>query len=334
MKPSQLGKNTCCKFQHVLSLICDAIVMVDLYDALKKFPAFSRQLTCRDLMFTQYDCPQTVSKERFYLQSNLIVYVISGRRVFHKNRQTWDLKDGTCVFIKKGTHISEREEGVGWCVMTFFIPDSFLQRLIKENENSLPLASLRESGSDHVLPLKVNELSKSFFFSMLPYFTQTPPPPENLLEIKFKELVLSLLSEKENVQLLSYLNHLRHDKHPTIEQIVENNFTFNLSLEQYANLACKSVTTFKREFRKIFHDSPARWVTRKRLNLAKELLENTTMSIAEITFECGFENQSHFCRLFKEKIGISPLKYRSSRWKNSVLEAAPTYPSSTLASRV
>ena len=49
---------------------------------------------------------------------------------------------------------------------------------------------------------------------MLPYFSQTPPPPENLLELKFKELILSLLSNKKNERFLSYLNNLSNDKQP------------------------------------------------------------------------------------------------------------------------
>src|SRR5438105_6337112 len=123
----------------------------------------------------------------------------------------------------------------------FFIPDNFLKQLINENRNSLPLNSLPEASVDHVLPLDVNELSKSFFFSMLPYFTQTPPPPENLLELKFKELILSLLSNKENGRFLSYLNNLANDKHPSMEEIMHNNYTFNLTLAEYAKLACKSI---------------------------------------------------------------------------------------------
>jgi AraC-like DNA-binding protein len=202
------------------------------------------------------------------------------------------------------------EPEASWCVMTFFIPDNFLKNLIKENEKSLPLANLSEEAADHVIPLAVNELSKSFFHSMLPYFTQFPPPPENLLELKFKELILSLLSQNQNKSLLAYLNNLRNDKHPSVEEIVQNNYTFNLTLEEFAKLACKSVPTFKREFKRIFKDSPARWMMKKRLKLAAELLQNTTLSIAEITFECGFENQTHFSRVFKETFEMSPLRYR------------------------
>jgi AraC-like DNA-binding protein len=275
--------------------------MINLYENLKKYPSLFKQLTCRDLLFTNYDCPQTERKESFFIECSFIAYVVSGRRVFIKNDQTWELKEGVCVFVKKGTHIAEKEKEEGWCVMAFFMPDNFLKQVVRENRNSLPVAQLPEAGTDHVLPLDVNVLSQSFFDSMLPYFTQHPPPPENLLELKFKELVLSLLSNKKNEHLLSYLYMISQDKNPSLEEIMQNNFSFKLTLAEYAKLTCKSVPTFKREFKKVFKDSPARWVMKKRLKLASELLGNTALSVAEITYDCGFENQTHFSRIFKEK---------------------------------
>ena len=95
-----------------------------------------------------------------------------------------------------------------------------------------------------------------------------------------------------------------------MEEIMQNNYAFKLTLTEYAKLTCKSIPTFKRDFKKIFKDTPAKWVMKKRLNLAAELLENTPLSIGEITFECGFENQTHFSRVFKEKMGVSPLQFR------------------------
>jgi len=47
--------------------------------------------------------------------------------------------------------------------------------------------------------------------------------------------------------------------------------------------------------------------------MASELLENTNLSVGEITNQCGFENQTHFSRLFKEKTGKSPLQFRKSQ---------------------
>lgn len=286
--------------------------MINLYEALRNFPALSRQLHCKGMLFTQYECPQATLKEKFYVECNYIAYVISGRRIFHKNSKSWDLREGTCVFVKKGTFIAEKPEGEEWCVMVFFIPDAFVKQLIKEHKDSLTLANLPGAEQEYILPLEVNDLSRSFFFSMLPYFSQTPPPPENLVELKFKELVLSLLSNKQNHRLLSWFNESGNGKYPALEEIMQNNYTFNLTLEEYARLACQSVSTFKREFKKAFKETPAKWITKRRLHLAVELLENTSLSIGEIGFECGFENQTHFSRLFKEKMGISPLQFRMS----------------------
>src|SRR5215471_6707374 len=146
--------------------------MIDIYDALKNFPSLSKKLQCKGMLFTNYDCPQPEGKEKFFIEQNFILYVVSGRRILHKQMNNWDLHEGVCVFIKKGTHISERIGGEGWCVMAFFMPDDFLKQLMIENKKSLPLAHVREAGSDHVIPLELNELSSSFFQSMLPYFTQ------------------------------------------------------------------------------------------------------------------------------------------------------------------
>lgn len=285
--------------------------MVNLYEILKSLPPFSRQLSCRGMLFTNYDCPQTIAKVQFLVDCHFIAYVLSGRRIFHKNNKSWELKEGSCVFVNKGAHVAERENKDTWCVMVFFMPDHFLKELLEENKSTLLLTGPADSGSpDHVLMLDVNELSHSFFISMLPYFSQSPPPPESLLELKFKELVLSLLTNPSNRHFLSKLKQFAHEGTPMIEQVMLENYMYNLLLSDYAKLCCKSLPTFNREFRKKFNDTPARWILRKRLELAQELLLNTDMGMAEVGFECGFENQAHFSRIFKERTGISPLRYR------------------------
>jgi AraC family transcriptional regulator, exoenzyme S synthesis regulatory protein ExsA len=284
--------------------------MINIYEVLRNYPGLSRQLNCKGMLFTQYDCPQTNSREQFYVECSYIAYVISGRRIFHKSDKMWDLKEGTCVLVKRGTYTAEKPRGEKWCVMVFFIPDNFLRQIIIDNRTSLPSVNLPEPDVESVLSLEVNDLSKSFFLSMLPYFTQTPPPPENLLELKFKELVLSLLSNRNNDRLLSWISNMRTDRRLCLEDIMQSNYRYNLTLGQYANLALMSLSTFKREFKKTFNEPPAKWITKSRLLLAAQLLENTALRVSEIGFECGFENQTHFSRIFKEKMHLSPLQFR------------------------
>ena len=284
--------------------------MINIYEVLKTYPGLSRQLNCKGMLFTQYDCPQTNRKEQFYVECSYIAYVISGRRIFHKSDKSWDLAEGTCVFVKKGTYTAEKPRGEKWCVMVFFMPDDFLRQMVIDNRAGLPSLPLAAPGMESVLSLEVNDLSKSFFLSMLPYFTQALPPPENLLELKFKELVLSLLSNKNNHLLLSWINTINSDKRTSLADIMQNNYRYNLTLDQYANLALMSLSTFKREFKKTFNEAPAKWITKNRLRLAAQMLEDTSLSVAEVGFECGFENQTHFSRIFKQNMLLSPLQFR------------------------
>ena len=91
---------------------------------------------------------------------------------------------------------------------------------------------------------------------------------------------------------------------------MEANFRYNLALEEFAAMCHRSLTSFKRDFRKQYADSPGRWLLQKRLDYSTTLLCNAEMNISQVGYECGFEDLSHFSRVFKEKFGISPANFR------------------------
>ena len=76
--------------------------MLNVYQALKNFPPFSRQLVCRGMLFTNYDCPQLESKVQLYVEQSFILFVLSGRRVYHWQGRSWELGQGACAFVKPG----------------------------------------------------------------------------------------------------------------------------------------------------------------------------------------------------------------------------------------
>jgi transcriptional regulator GlxA family with amidase domain len=83
-----------------------------------------------------------------------------------------------------------------------------------------------------------------------------------------------------------------------------------LSIEKLARLANLSLSSFKREFRRVFNDSPAHYLKHKKLERARQLLEKTDRQINKIAFECGFEDFPHFCRSFVRHAGLSLGAYR------------------------
>lgn len=92
----------------------------------------------------------------------------------------------------------------------------------------------------------------------------------------------------------------------SLQRVMNDNYCFNLKLEQYAALCNRSLSAFKRDFEKSFQCTPGKWLLEKRLQHAIHLLTNTGKNVGETAFESGFENPSHFSRSFKERFGMPP----------------------------
>jgi AraC family transcriptional regulator len=67
-----------------------------------------------------------------------------------------------------------------------------------------------------------------------------------------------------------------------------------------------------RTFKQAYGEAPRAGITKRRLAAAATLLTTTDASIAAVAAECGYYDQSHFCRQFKQFTGISPSQYRSA----------------------
>ena len=98
----------------------------------------------------------------------------------------------------------------------------------------------------------------------------------------------------------------------SVSEIMESNFRFNLSLEEYARLCHRSLSSFKRDFQTTFQEPPGKRLLRKRLEYSAALLRTSKMNVTEIAFESGFEDVSHFSRVFKERFRVPPMTYRES----------------------
>jgi AraC-like DNA-binding protein len=71
-----------------------------------------------------------------------------------------------------------------------------------------------------------------------------------------------------------------------------------------------SVNHFSRAFRRSMGKPPHRWLLDRRIERARELLRDTTLSLADIALACGFAEQSHFTRVFTRTVGMPPGAWR------------------------
>ncbi|GAQ00026.1 transcriptional regulator, AraC family [Leptolyngbya sp. NIES-2104] len=86
----------------------------------------------------------------------------------------------------------------------------------------------------------------------------------------------------------------------------------DLSLSELANVLNLSQYHFSRLFKQSTGMAPHQYLTRCRIDRAKQLLLNTQMSISEIAFAVGFNNHSSFTRLFRQLVGVTPKEFRAS----------------------
>ena len=190
-----------------------------------------------------------------------------------------------------------------------------------EKTKSKPLTKYGKS-YEPLIVLNTNETLAGFFLSMASYFAEVREPDPSLLELKFKELILNIADNPRNEELLSYFCSLVHEPQSiSLQRIMMDNYCFNLKMEQYAKLSGRSLSTFKRDFQKLYNTPPGKWLLEQRLNLSMSLLGNTTKTINEVAFESGFENVSHFSRSFKKRFGIAPsaVKQSQSAWLYSLI---------------
>ena len=142
---------------------------------------------------------------------------------------------------------------------------------------------------------------------MMSLFDSQRDPDPSLVEVKFKELILTIADNLHNSELLAYFcSLLQEPQAASLQALMEDNYCFNLKLEQFAQLSNKSLSTFKRDFKKLFQCSPGKWLMEKRLDHAMNLLTNTDKTVSETAFESGFESRSHFSRAFHDRFGFTP----------------------------
>jgi AraC family transcriptional regulator len=92
---------------------------------------------------------------------------------------------------------------------------------------------------------------------------------------------------------------------------IGDNLSGDLSLSQLAAIAGMSPHYFAELFRQSTGSAPHQYVLRQRIERAKERLCDPNRSIIEAALDAGFQNPSHFARVFRKFVGISPSGFQS-----------------------
>ena len=147
-------------------------------------------------------------------------------------------------------------------------------------------------------------LLESCLASLIPYFEMTDQFPENIANLKITEAISILRTIDPDID--NVLANFQEPGKIDLATYMEKNFMFNMPLDKFGYLTGRSLTTFKRDFKKAFNTTPQTWLTQKRLELAHFQLMQKKRKPVEVYLETGFENLSHFSFAFKKHFGYAP----------------------------
>ena len=255
-------------------------------------------------------CTQAHDKKNtMFLEDHLLLFVLEGTHHVKLGQTTFDVHKNEMILLKKSVCIESTKQGdpqndFAYESMMFFLKEEFLMDFIRMKD--IKAVATDEVARVFVRPLGTRLLG--FLESVKPYFRDPNQIDSGLVRLKMLELLYDLANDDKN--LLLQLIQLKQQFRTDITRVMEENYLNPGSLADLAYLSGRSLSSFRRDFQLIYQVSPAQWIRNKRLAKAKELLLSTSMPIADICFQTGYENVSHFSRLYKSVFGHSPTEER------------------------
>jgi len=290
--------------------------MFDSYKHFLETPDYNK-IIGEDYLIVEFKCP--IKEELFtaWSECHSIVYVLSGQKKWITSGAEYLVKENQSIFVRKGAFKNQQYFEEGFCVLMFFMKDDFINRCVKEDINKETTALKKINHPDFVYRINVSESLNTLYNSFFSYLKKDEKIPKKIIELKFREMLLNICTEHSNSDVKNVLYTLSQNVSGSIEKIMEEQYIYNLKVAEFAKLCGKSISSFKREFKKVYKTSPGKWLLTKRLHLARNLILNTDLTIQQICYDCGFESDSHFIRSFKNQFCMTPNQWRSSK-KSSI----------------
>jgi AraC-like DNA-binding protein len=240
--------------------------------------------------------------------SHSLTYTYSGEMIIEERGRKTVIGKGECAFIKRDNRLimdklpkdGQPYQGIYMTFSRNFLRNQF-QRL---HEGTIP--KIIQKFDETAIKLEVTAELESLFLSMKPYFDPSVKPREEFMQLKREEALFVLLNTDQ--KFYSTIFDFSEPWKIDILDFMNENYMYELSMEEIAQFTGRSLSTFKRDFEKISSLTPQKWLINKRLETALHMLQNENKKVSEVYVNVGFKNVTHFYAAFKKQYGFSPKK--------------------------
>jgi AraC family transcriptional regulator, exoenzyme S synthesis regulatory protein ExsA len=264
-----------------------------------KIMDYDARYITEDIKLSSYE--DKFFKSDIMFDHHMLVWFLSGETKIVQADATYFFKKGDIFLIPRNqlaTIINYPKDGQPHKTVVMHLSiDRLREFYAGKDVKPMPLKSPKiYSFSNH-------PLLESCLASLIPYFDMKDIPSD-IASIKITEAISILRTLNKEIDQV--LVNFEEPGKISLVDYMEKNFMFNLPIEKFGYLTGRSLTTFKRDFKKAFSTTPQRWLTQKRLELAYYQLTEKKQKPLDVCYEVGFENLSHFSFAFKKQFGLAP----------------------------
>ncbi|TWF44865.1 AraC family transcriptional regulator [Chitinophaga polysaccharea] len=246
-------------------------------------------------------------KSDIMFEHHMLIWFISGETKIIRAEGTYLFKAGDIFLIPRNqlaTIINYPKDGLPHKTVVMHLTTEWLRRFYAGLNVKPATANVQQ-----IRHYTNHPLLESCLVSLIPYF-EMKDLPGGIANLKITEAVTILRTIDADIDNL--LANFEEPGKIDLVDYMERNFMFNLPLEKFGYLTGRSLTTFKRDFKKTFATTPQRWLTKKRLDLAHYEFVHKKKKPVDVCYEVGFENLSHFSFAFKKEFGYAPTELLAS----------------------
>jgi AraC family transcriptional regulator, exoenzyme S synthesis regulatory protein ExsA len=247
-------------------------------------------------------------KSDIMFDQHMLIWFISGETKIVQAEGTYFFKKGDIFLIPRNqlaTIINYPKDGQPHKTVVMHLSASRL-RDFYAYKNVKPKASVPQK----IISFSNHPLLESCLTSLIPYF-EMKDLPADIASLKITEAISILRAIDMDID--NVLANFEEPGKIELASYMEKNFMFNMPMDKFGYLTGRSLTTFKRDFKKIFNTTPQKWLTQKRLELAHYQFVEKSKKPIDVCYEVGFENLSHFSYAFKKHFGYAPTELLEQR---------------------
>lgn len=247
----------------------------------------------------------------------VVTSMLRGKKVMHlEEHKCFDYLPGETVLVPANVtmHIDFPEankENPTQCI-ALALDNAKIQKIVQRLNEDYP-----KQDCNNYWDLRYNEyhfnnnldLAKSMN-KIIDVATSQNREKDILMDLALREMVVHII-QNQNLSLATGKPADSKNALDYVVQFIRMNIAHQFHINELCRLACMSLPTFHRSFKKEYGMSPLEFILQEKIRKAKQLLSNPEITVTDVCYEVGFNSLNYFDRQFKRLEGITPKQYKS-----------------------